>query len=72
MEKKSFYSPMEEVLIKGAQLVSEAAPTTKELCQAALKTKEDFMKALELDALLLEMEAKANMMDGFTMEELIL
>ncbi len=37
-----------------------------------LKIKEQERQALELDLLLLEMEAKQDMMDGYKMEEWIL
>lgn len=64
---KEIYTPMEAILIKGAQ-----ALTTKEIVGAALKTKEDFNTALLLDNMLLELEAQADMMDGKKMEEWIL
>ena len=38
----------------------------------ALITKEQMRQALELDKMLLEMEAQADMMDGLTMQEWIL
>lgn len=41
---------------------------TKEICQAAIETQEKIEKALALDLLLLELEAKVDMMDGLKME----
>lgn len=38
----------------------------------AMVTHENMLKALELDQMLLELEAKADMMDGYKMEEWIL
>lgn len=37
-----------------------------------LKIKEDMNKALELDLMLLELEAKADMMDGLELKEWLL
>lgn len=65
--QKEIYSPMERILIEGAK-----ALTTKEVVEDALKTKEDFNKALLLDNMLLELEAQADMMDGHKLEEWIL
>lgn len=67
MKVKEYYSDMERVLINGAQML-----TTKEVCGAALETKEKERQALELDLMLLEMERKADMMDGLKMEEWLL
>lgn len=53
------YTPMEKVLIEGAKLL-----TTKEVVDDAIQTKEDFNTALLLDNMLLELEARAGMMDG--------
>jgi hypothetical protein len=39
---------------------------------SALETKEKFLKALELDSMLLELERQADMMDGYKMEEWLL
>lgn len=65
--EKEIYSPMEQILIEGAKKL-----TTKEVVEAALETKEKFNEALSLDSLLLEMERKADMMDGYKMEEWLL
>ena len=61
------YTPMEKILIEGVQTL-----TTKETVESAIQTKKDFTKALELDLLLLEMEAQADMYEGKKMEEWIL
>lgn len=61
MEK--FYTPMEELLIEGAK-----ALTTAEIVDAAMETKKDFTKALELDLMLLEAEAAVGLMDGLPVE----
>jgi hypothetical protein len=42
--------------------------TTKEVCQAAIETMEKVEAALQLDLMLLEMEAKQDMMDGLKLE----
>ena len=65
--EKEIYTPMEKILIEGAKLVS-----TKETVEAAIETKKQLNDALYLDQLLLELEAKADMMDGLKMEEWIL
>ena len=57
MEKENYYTPMEQILVEAAKWV---------------QTKQDMGKALELDLMLLEMEAKADMMDGKKLEEWIL
>lgn len=41
---------------------------TKQIVEAALETKEQFNSALLLDLMLLEMEEKMDMMDGYKME----
>lgn len=51
--EKEIYTPMERILIEGAQIL-----TTKEICDSALETKKKALQALELDLLLLEMETK--------------
>lgn len=51
--EKEIYSPMEKVLIEGAQKL-----TTKEICDSAIETKKKLNKALELDLMLLELEKK--------------
>lgn len=75
--EKEIYSPMEKVLIQGTIAICgddcrEEIIPTKELCDSALKTKKQFNDALSLDAMLLELEAKADMMDGYKMEEWLL
>ena len=65
-EKNKYYSPMEEILIRGAQ-----AFTAKE-AEAALETKKKTNSLLELDEMLLKMEAQADMMDGIKLEEWVL
>lgn len=67
MAIEGFYTPMERVLIEGVQKL-----TTKEVCDAALETKAKEADALRLDLMLLELEAKADMMDGYKMEEWVL
>ena len=59
--EKEIYSPMEKILIAGAQLYEEAAAT---------KAKE--AEALKLDLMLLEMEEKMGLMDGIALQEWIL
>lgn len=51
------YNPMEQVLIEGAKW---------------LQTKQDMLKALELDLMLLQMEEEQSMMDGKELKEWIL
>lgn len=63
------YTPMEKVLIEG---VIEAQAKETDYLESAIQTKKDFTKCLELDLLLLEMEAKMDTMDGMTKEELLL
>ena len=65
---KEFYTPMEKVLIQGVQKLTPTA----QLVADALETKKKEATALELDLLLLEMEAKFNMMDGYSLEEWVL
>lgn len=65
--EKEIYTPMESILIEGAKKL-----TTKEVVEAAIETKEQLNDALKLDLMLLEMEAKADMMDGMTMKEWLL
>lgn len=65
--EKEIYSPMERILIEGAKKL-----TTKEVVETAIETKKQFNDALSLDAMLLELEAKADMMDGYKMEEWLL
>lgn len=57
MENKEIYNPMEQILIDAAKWV---------------QTKENMNKALELDLMLLELEAKADMMDGIELQEWLL
>lgn len=64
---KPIYTEMERILIEGAKKL-----TTKEVAQAAIETSKKMEDALKLDLMLLEMEAKADMMDGMKMEEWIL
>ena len=73
--KKEIYSPMEEVLIKGTLAIcgddaqEEVKPVeTKDLTAAALETKKKTTSLLELDELLLKMEAQQDMMDGMRLE----
>lgn len=54
--QQEIYTPMEEVLIKSAELAQ------------ALETKKQCLQAIALDGLLLEMEEKLGLMDGITME----
>lgn len=61
--EKEIYTPMERILIEGAK-----ALTTKEVCEAALETMEKVEAALKLDLMLLELEAKHDMMDGMKLE----
>ena len=65
--EKEIYTDMESILIEGVKKL-----TTKEVVEAAVKTDEDMTTALLLDNMLLEMEAKADMMDGYKMEEWVL
>ena len=58
--KNEIYTPMEKNLIQGA------------LYLEALETKKKTTAALELDLMLLELEAKADMMDGMNMQEWLL
>lgn len=51
--KKEIYTPMEKVLVEGAQKL-----TTKEICEQALEAKQKTKEALELDLMLLELERK--------------
>lgn len=51
--KKETYTPMEKILIAGAQLYEEAAATNEKVTQA-----------LEMDLLLLDMEQQVGLMDG--------
>lgn len=64
---ENIYTPMEKVLVDGAKVLS-----TKEEVAAALETKQNFTKALELDLMLLELEAKMKMMDGLSEEMYLL
>lgn len=57
MENTEIYTPMEKVLIEAAKW---------------LETKQNMNKALELDLMLLELEAKADMMDGKQLGEWLL
>lgn len=57
MENNQIYTPMEQILVDAAKWV---------------QTKQNMAKALELDLMLLELEAQADMMDGKKMEEWIL
>lgn len=86
MEKKRFYTPMEEVLIKGALLAQggtvphdQVAICGDDIHEEVLPAAPDRLElgkletaALELDLMLLEMEAKMDMMDGHKLEEWIL
>lgn len=73
--KKEIYTPMERILIQSALILQgdkgqeEVLPTTKEVVEAALETKQKMMDTLSLDALLLEMEEKVGLMDGFPLEQ---
>ena len=58
--EKEVYTPMEQVLIRGAVYIE------------ALETKKKVVKALEADLLLLELEAQADMMDGAQLQEWLL
>lgn len=71
---KEIYTPMEKILIQAAMMAQEATkePTTKEVVEAAIETREKYSAALALDAMLLEAEEKMGMMDGLKMEEWIL
>lgn len=64
---KEIYTPMEKILIEGAKRLS-----TKEIVDAAVEAKQKTNEALALDQLLLELEAKADMMDGLKMEQWLL
>lgn len=64
---KPIYTDMELILIEGVKQL-----TTQEVVEAATETKEKFNDALSLDLMLLELEAKADMMDGYKMEEWLL
>lgn len=55
--EKEIYTPMEQILVDAAKWV---------------QTKQNMAKALELDLMLLELEAQADMMDGKKLEEWIL
>lgn len=69
---KEIYTPMERILIEGAKLLTkEEAPTTKEVCESAIKTKEDFNTALLLDVMLCQAEEKAGLLDGIPLENWI-
>ena len=57
MENTEIYTPMEQVLVEAAKW---------------LETKQNMNKALELDLMLLELEAKADMMDGKQLGEWLL
>lgn len=57
---KEIYSPMEEVLIKSALLAQ------------SLETKKKTTELLELDEMLLQMEAKQGLMDGVELGEWLL
>lgn len=61
MEKHEIYSPMEEIALKQIFLL-----------QDALETKRKFTQALELDLMLLEMEAQQDMYEGKELQEWIL
>lgn len=65
--EKNIYTPMEQVLIEGAKLLEENKAEKK-----WLETSTDLGKALELDLLLLDLEEKADMMDGLKLEEWLL
>ena len=67
MQEKEIYTPMEKILIEGVQRL-----TTKEVVESAVDTKKKAVQALSLDALLLELEAKVDMMDGLKMEQWLL
>lgn len=54
---KEIYTPMEQVLVEAAKW---------------LETKQQMRQALELDLMLLELEAKADMMDGKQLGEWLL
>lgn len=56
--EKNFYTPMEEVLIKG----------TKEVCEAATETKQKLNELIALDLWLLRMEEAQGLMDGLEVE----
>lgn len=58
--EKEIYTPMEQVLVQGALLAE------------ALQTKQNLAKALELDVMLLKLEAQADMYEGKKMEEWLL
>ncbi len=62
--EKNFYTPMEQILITAAKKL-----TTKEIVESAKKTKQDSVKALEADLLLLELEEQVGLMDGLTVKE---
>lgn len=74
--EKEIYSPMEKVLIKGTIAMcgddcrEEVIPAS--VAAEWLETKKKMNDALLLDSMLLELEAKADMMDGLTMKEWIL
>lgn len=59
------YTPMEKILIEGVKTL-----TTKEIVEGALKTKEDFTKALLLDVMLCEAEEKMGLLDGIPVEDM--
>ena len=65
--KNEIYTPMEQVLINAAKLL-----TTKEVCEESIETKQKAVAALELDEMLLKMEAQFDMMDGVKQEEWLL
>lgn len=46
--------------------------TTKELCQAALETKKQFIDCLLLDGMLCQAEEKMGLLDGIPVEDWIL
>jgi hypothetical protein len=46
--------------------------TTKEVCQAALETKEKFNSALLLDIMLCQAEEKMGLLDGIPLEDWII
>ena len=58
--KNEIYNPMEQVLIQGLQLAQ------------AMETKRKTADLLALDLLLLELEVKADMMDGIKLQEWLL
>lgn len=64
MEKKEFYTASEKYLI-------EAMKRHEEL-EAAAEIRQKTTELLELDEMLLQMEAKADMMDGMKLEEWLL